>query len=180
MRKVAFGWDFAERFVWKALTQVTRYFSDERIRGAAQQSVLDLIGPDTKIVIGHSLGSVVAYETVMRLNQPLPLMITLGSPLGLDTLIYPKLRPQPPVFPPNVGRWVNLADRDDFIAAVPDLAPMFSTGIPSHAVFEGGWTVDCGAEPHRSRFYLTKAETGRPVGETLTISVPASEGNAQA
>jgi pimeloyl-ACP methyl ester carboxylesterase len=146
---------------------VTHYFSDEGIRVAAQQSVLDLIGPETKIVIGHSLGSVVAYETVQRLDRRIPLLITLGSPLGLDTLIYPKLKPQPPVFPSNVARWVNVADRDDYIAAEPDLTPMFSAGIPSGAVFEGGRTVDCGAEPHRARFYLTKAQVGGPVGETL-------------
>jgi hypothetical protein len=165
-----FGMGFAERFVYKALAQVTRYFSDEQIREAAQRSVLDLIGPDTKIVIGHSLGSVIAYETVGRLGQPLPLLITLGSPLGLDTIIYPKLQPQPPVFPPTVTRWVNVADSDDFIAAEPDLTPLFSAGIPSAAVFEGARTVDCGAEPHRARFYLTKAQVGGPIGETLSSS----------
>lgn len=77
------GLAFAARFVAKSLAQVTRYFSDEEIRSAAQQAVLDRIGPETKIVIGHSLGSVVAYEAVQRLDQSLPLLITLGSPLGL-------------------------------------------------------------------------------------------------
>jgi hypothetical protein len=163
-----FGMGFASRFVYKALGQVTRYLSDEAIRSAAQQSVLDLIGSDTKIIIGHSLGSVVAYEVIQRLQQPIPLFVTLGSPLGLDTVVFPKLRPQPPSFPPVVRRWVNVADRDDVVAAQPDLRPMFSTGMPPGAVFEGGHTVDCGAEPHSSRFYLTKAQVGGPIGETLT------------
>jgi pimeloyl-ACP methyl ester carboxylesterase len=130
--------------------------------------VLNLIRPETKIIIGHSLGSVVAYESVQRLNQPIPLLITLGSPLGLGTLIYPKLRPQPPTYPANLTRWVNIADPDDFIAAEPDLQPMFSTGIPSGALFEGSRTVDCGSQPHNARFYLTKAQVGGPAGETLT------------
>jgi hypothetical protein len=163
-----YGFAFAARFIVKSLAQVTRYLSDEEIRSAAQQAVLDLIGPETKIVIGHSLGSVVAYEAVQRLDRPLPLLVTLGSPLGLDTLIYPKLRPQPPTFPPHLARWVNIADRDDFIAAKPDLTPLFSTGIPSGAIFDGGWTVDNGAKPHCAQFYLTKVEIGRPVGETLS------------
>jgi pimeloyl-ACP methyl ester carboxylesterase len=163
-----FGMGLASRFVYKALGQVTRYLSDEVIRSAAQQSVLDLIRPDTRIIIGHSLGSVVAYETIQRLQQPIPLFVTLGSPLGLDTVVFPKLRPQPPTFPPVVRRWVNVADRDDVVAAQPDLRPMFSTGIPSGAVFEGGRTVDCGAEPHNSRFYLTKAQVGGPIGEVLS------------
>jgi hypothetical protein len=163
-----YGFAFAARFVAKSLAQMTRYLSDEEIRSAAQQAVLDQIGPETKIVISHSLGSVVAYEAVQRLNRPLPLLITLGSPLGLDTLIYPKLRPQPPIFPPGLNRWVNIAGRDDFIAAAPDLTSLFSTGIPEDAIFEGGWTVDTGAQPHCAEFYLTKVEVGRPVRETLS------------
>jgi hypothetical protein len=69
-----FGMAFAERFVYRALTQVTRYFTDETIRSATLESVNQLIGADTKVVIGHSLGSVVAYETVHRINQLLPLL----------------------------------------------------------------------------------------------------------
>jgi hypothetical protein len=98
----------------------------------------------------------------------LPLLVTIGSPLGLDTIIYPRLRPQPPMFPPRVLRWVNVADRDDFIAAEPDLTRMFSGGMPPEAKFEGSYTVENGAEPHSAVFYLTKALTGRPIGATLS------------
>jgi hypothetical protein len=161
------GMAFAERFVNRALAQVTRYLSDETVRDTALRAVKDLIDPDTKIVIGHSLGSVVAYEAMHQIGQPLPLLITIGCPLGLDTIIYPKLRPQPPSFPAMVQRWVNVADSDDFIAAIPDLRPMFSTGMPATAVFESGYTVDNGAKPHDATFYLAKAEVGKPVGEVL-------------
>jgi hypothetical protein len=163
-----YGMGFAERFVNRALAQVTHYLNDEAIRGAALDAVMNLIAPDTKVLIGHSLGSVVAFEAAHRLNQPLPLLLTIGSPLGLDTIIYPRLRPQPPAFPPRVKRWVNVADRDDFIAAEPDLAPMFSGGMPAGASFEGGYTVDNGAQPHSADFYLGKAEVGRAVGQALT------------
>ena len=76
--------------------------------------------------------------------------------------------PQPPGFPPQVARWVNVADRDDFVAAAPDLTRLFATGQPTGALLEGGWTVDNGAEPHRATFYLTKQQTARPIGQTLT------------
>ncbi|WP_051088819.1 hypothetical protein [Lamprocystis purpurea] len=56
------GMGFAERFVNRALAQVTRYLTDDTIRSAAIDSVLRLVGPDTRVLIGHSLGSVVAYE----------------------------------------------------------------------------------------------------------------------
>jgi hypothetical protein len=162
-----FGMAMAERFVKRALAQVTRYFTDEQVRSHALGQVARLVGPDTRVLVGHSLGSVVAYETAHRLAQPLPLLVTLGSPLGLRTIVYERLRPQPPGFPPQVGRWVNVADRDDFIAVAPDLAALFGASLPTGAVFEGGWTVDNGAEPHRATFYLTKQETARPIGQTL-------------
>jgi hypothetical protein len=39
---------------------------------------------ETRVVIEHSLGSVVAYDTLRTRpsDQPVPLLVTLGSPLG--------------------------------------------------------------------------------------------------
>jgi len=162
-----YGMAFAETFINRSLAQLTRYLTDESIRSAAQDRVKSLIGPETKVVIGHSLGSIVAYEVTQQLRGPLPLLLTLGSPLGLDTIVYPRLRPQPPGFPMLVQRWVNVADRDDFISAEPNLTDLFKTGIPHEAVFEGGYTVDNGAQPHRADFYLSKVEVGRPIGSIL-------------
>jgi hypothetical protein len=164
-----FGAGFAERFIWRALGQVTTYFTDDELRATATERVTNLIDSDTRVIIGHSLGSVVAYEAAQQLSSPLPLLVTLGSPLGLRTIIYEKLRPQPPGFPNLVTRWVNVADRDDFIAAEPDLTKMFSHGKPANAVFDGAYTVDNGAKPHQAGYYLTKQRVGRPVGETLAL-----------
>jgi hypothetical protein len=161
------GMSLAERFVNRALAQVTSYLTDNQVRGYALDQVARLIGPETRVLVGHSLGSVVAYEAAHRLQQPLPLLVTVGSPLGLRTIVYERLRPQPPSFPPWVARWVNVADRDDFVAAAPDLTPLFAHGRPAEALFEGGWTVNNGAEPHRATFYLTKQQTACPIGQTL-------------
>lgn len=162
------GMGFAERFVNRSLAQVTRYLTDDAIRSAALESVFKLIGPETKVLIGHSLGSVVAYEAAHLMRQPLPLLLTLGSPLGLQTIIYQQLQPQPPGFPPSVRRWVNIADRDDFIAAEPNLEGLFSAGIPVGASFKGGYTVDNGAQPHNSDFYLGKVQVGREIGQVFS------------
>jgi hypothetical protein len=169
-----FGMCFAARFINRSLAQVTMYLTDEVIRSAALESVSRLIGTETKVLIGHSLGSIVAYEAAHRLQQSLPLLVTLGSPLGLQNVIYHRLRPQPPAFPPNVRRWVNVADRDDFIAAEPDLTGFFSAGIPVDAVFEGRYTVDNGADPHNAGFYLGKVEVGKSVGEAVSNGGAAS------
>jgi len=158
---------FAERFVRRALAQATRYFTDEETRSYVQERVTQLIGPDTRVLVGHSLGSVVAYEVAHQLTQPLSLLVTVGSPLGLRTIVYERLRPQPPSFPHQVSYWVNVADRDDLVAAAPDLTQLFATNQPATARFEGGWTVDTGAKPHTPTFYLTKTQVGRPIAKAL-------------
>jgi len=169
-----YGMGVAERFIKRSLVQVTRYFTNEDIRSAALKSVFRLIGPETKILIGHSLGSVIAYEAAQRMERPLSLLLTLGSPLGIQTIIYQRLRPQPPGFPPTVRRWVNVADREDYIAVEPDLKGLFSAGMPTGAVFEGGYTVDNGADPHNSDFYLGKVQVGTPVGEVFGKAATAT------
>ncbi|MBO0733268.1 MAG: hypothetical protein J2P49_02920 [Methylocapsa sp.] len=160
-----YGMGLAERFVQRSLTQVTRYFSEAYIRAAAVKSILDLIGSETRVLIGHSLGSVVAYEASHHIVRPLPLLLTLGSPLGLHTIIYDRLQPQPPSFPLAVRRWVNIADPDDFIAADPKIESLFGAGKPASALLEGSFTQEGGSEPHSSLFYLRRPEVGGPVGK---------------
>ena len=159
------GMAFAERHVVTALTQVTRYLTDEMTRALAQQRVLDLVEDDTKVVIGHSLGSVVAYESMHRLKAPLPLLVTLGSPLGLRTIVKERLRPAPS-FPRQVTRWLNVADRDDIVAAEPDLSPLFAHDRPESSRFDGV-LVDNGSAPHSPVHYLGKETVGRAISEAL-------------
>jgi hypothetical protein len=156
---------FAERFVVTALIQVTRYLSDEMIRALAPQRVLNEVKDDTRVIIGHSLGSVVAYESAHRLAQPLPLLLTLGSPLGLRTIVTDRLRPAPS-FPPRVSRWMNVADHDDIVAAEPDLRPSFAADLPASSWFEGV-LVDNGSNPHSPVHYLGKIAVGRAISQAL-------------
>lgn len=158
------GISAAERLLG-ALKQVSLYLTDDELRATAQQRVLDHIGPETRVVIAHSLGTVVAYETLHRLDRPLPLFITLGSPLGMRTVIYERLRPQPASVPAVVRSWINAADRDDLVAADLDL----TRGFPgADGVLESHWTVDNGGKPHEATHYLAKAVIGRPVAAALS------------
>ena len=113
----------------------------------------------------------VAYETVRSSDwprdQPLPLLLTLGCPLGIRNIIYDRLLPQPPVFPTLVRRWVNIAAPDDIVAAIPDLTPLFSAGMPEGATFVGSRMVDNGSEPHSGLFYLGKRSVGHEVGQVF-------------
>ncbi|ONI91805.1 hypothetical protein ALI22I_06880 [Saccharothrix sp. ALI-22-I] len=39
------------------------------------------------MVVAHSLGTVVAFEALHRVDQPVDLLITLGSPLGMHGVL---------------------------------------------------------------------------------------------
>ncbi|MBP2475888.1 pimeloyl-ACP methyl ester carboxylesterase [Crossiella equi] len=154
----------AKEFFWGDLAQVARYLLDNRIREAATTEVAELVGPETKAVVAHSLGAVVAYEALHRQPHPVPLLITLGAPLGFRGVVYDRLRPQPARVPPGLRRWLNVLDRRDLVAASVELAPRF----PGDAgVVEPNQYVDNGSEPHSAKGYLAQVATGRPVGEAL-------------
>lgn len=162
------GFDLAQRLGNRALGQVSAYLGDDRVRQDALARVAGLIDDRTTVIVGHSLGSVVAYEAAWQLARPLALLITLGSPLGLETIVYDNVRPRPPGFPPQVVRWVNVADREDMIAAEPDLRRLFPAP-PGRLPIEGV-LIDNGAKPHSAASYLTSTSVGRPIGEALAAA----------
>lgn len=84
-----------------------------------------------RVLIAHSLGSVVAYETMWANPElDIELLITLGSPLGMRNVVFERLLPTPldgrGRRPPNVRRWVNIADKDDIVAIPPALGERFA------------------------------------------------------
>jgi hypothetical protein len=162
------GMAFAERFVNRSLKQVTKYMSEPELQTTIQERVGHHLDDDTKVVVGHSLGSVVAYEVAAkRLASRLPLLVTIGSPLGLRSIIYDRLEPQPPGFPTLVDRWVNISDRNDLVAAEPDLAPLFENEDIAGSVIESSWSVLNGKDPHKAESYLGKKEVGQPIASAL-------------
>lgn len=155
----------AGRLAWNALSQVTRYLTDEQIRSTAQQRVHELVDEDTRLVIGHSLGSVISYEALHRVTRPLSL-ITLGSPLALRSVIYDRLRPQPPSVPGCLTKWDNFADPDDLVAAHLDIASYFPANAYGVSPVTGP-SLDNGARPHEASHYLTKKSVGLAVAAAL-------------
>ena len=83
-------------------------------------------------------------------------MITLGSPLGLRSIVFDRLTSH--VYPDNVRRWVNVCDRNDLVAAEWDLDDCFAQS--AHGV-ESIRSVDNGGRPHNAEYYLIKEQTGR-------------------
>ncbi len=161
------GMGIATRLVAPALVQVSRYLTDKTIRDQAQKAVFDLVTAETRAIIGHSLGSVVAYECAHLLKQPLPLLVTVGSPLGLRSIVTPHLTP-PPSFPPTTTHWLNVANREDIIAAEPDLRPLFAREMPPSSRFGGVWFDEPSKDTHRPETYLGRDAVARAVIAALS------------
>jgi len=157
------GFAVAERLV-TALNQVTLYLTDDDTRQIALRRLEAHLKADTAIIIGHSLGSVVAYEACHRAAQPIPLLVTIGSPLGLDNVVFDRVRPQPPRYPPNVTWWVNVADVNDVVAADTGLAQRFK---PTRGAHLTDHTVDNRRHAHDATSYLVQPEVAYPLALTL-------------
>ncbi|MEZ0073800.1 hypothetical protein [Planotetraspora sp. GP83] len=119
----------ATMFVKEVNTYLHR--TEESFRVNARDTVAETIRANRpEIVIAHSLGSVVTYEALWAHSDlKVDLWITLGSPLGMNQVIFQRLRPGPMNDrcgrPPGVKRWVNLADIGDLVAIPADLRTRF-------------------------------------------------------
>jgi hypothetical protein len=117
-----FGLDQAllNRFVASFFSELTVYLADSQARKAVTDGLADAIAQlNPGILIAHSLGSVVAYETLWaHPDCRVDTFLTLGSPLAMPDVVYGRLaeHPGPRGCPPGARRWINIADYGDIIA----------------------------------------------------------------
>ncbi|WP_326644853.1 hypothetical protein OIE67_26470 [Nonomuraea fuscirosea] len=124
--------------------EVAAYLTDAAKREKSRQAVAEVIRRNRpQVVIAHSLGSVVAYEALWaNPDLEVDLLVTLGSPLGMRNVVFERLLPAPVngrgERPAGVGRWVNIADKDDIAAIPPALAASF-TGVDVEELVNLDW-----------------------------------------
>lgn len=155
----------AEKLVISYLKQVGSYLHDRKLKQQIQERVIECIGEDTRVLVAHSLGSIVCYETLCQHPEwPIKVFVTLGSPLGIRQLIFDRLQPSPRNnlgrWPGNVKRWVNIADDGDVVALTKQLNPLFEGTIEDKLVYNG-------CEAHDAKSYLTAVETGEAIRSGL-------------
>ncbi|MGW0771852.1 hypothetical protein [Streptomyces sp. NPDC002676] len=169
----------AERAFIGNLRQVSDYLTDPATKGAVLRRLGKRVGNDTRVLIGHSLGSVIAYEYLYR-SRPasIRLLLTLGSPLGMPHLIFDRLSPAPVnglgPWPGDVPTWVNVADHDDIVALRPELAGLFP-GPPPDGQVDDRRVINDPAHPHAATNYLNARETGSALGHVLGQGVPGEQ-----
>lgn len=93
---------------------------DDGVRDAMTRGV-------ESVVVGHSLGSVVAYKLLLKeglkAGWKVPLFVTLGSPLGINAI----RRKVSVNYPTVAEHWFNALDPNDVVALRPLKKPWFDT-----------------------------------------------------
>jgi hypothetical protein len=145
------------------LRQVWRYLQDDVLAKRVRDRVVRVALSDhPAVLIGHSLGSVVAYET-LALEEMLPVqaLLTLGSPLRLRAVrrrlrtTRGDLEPLPPVV-----NWVNILDPADPVACA---GGMRGLGLRTEDVEVNNGRGD----RHSVLRYLNRIETGTALASVI-------------
>lgn len=132
------------------------------------------------LLIGHSMGSVIAYDALWELTHleaspvRVDLFLTIGSPLGMrfvqDRLIGFGNHHQR--FPCNIRRWVNIAAHGDLTALDPEVHDDFLPMLQQHCVETiedrhrdvfNYFRDENGLNAHRSYGYLVESHVARTI-----------------
>lgn len=155
----------AAAFRLKKFREASNYMNDDKVRRDVLNRVIQQLPADGSIVlIGHSLGSVVAADLLPRIPNDLKIagMITIGSPLAQGNFDLSKLETNLREPPSNLAWWINFWSHWDPVAAlrgassvVPWLLDLrVSTPVNPHSA-------------HSSREYLEEELVGKAVGYAL-------------
>jgi pimeloyl-ACP methyl ester carboxylesterase len=168
----------AEPALRLAMLEASRYLSNrdrvaDTIRDLLRAALEAAWSADEKVLlIGHSLGSVIAYDTLWELSHAakqgggrVDLFITLGSPLATQ-FIRRSLRGATETgrkrYPTDIRRWVNFSAKGDVTALYPRLTPFFQEmlnlglveSLEDHVDLENHFRTDIGLNVHESYGYL--------------------------
>jgi len=175
-----------DRRVKEMIQDTLRYFENtDSIAGRVRNRVKAEIRRtyeehDAVCLIGHSMGSVVAYESLWELTHqdgrlvPIDLFLTLGSPLGMKYVQKQLLglRDGSRRYPAGIGTWVNISAVGDLISVdqrvSDDFAPMVEQGLAAaikdyHHDIYTAYRDEQGLNPHRSYGYLAHPRVGEVI-----------------
>ncbi len=149
----------------RLVQQVDAYLNRPHITQAVDAIVSRTLSGDPAVVVAHSLGTIVTYRLLRAAEHSFrtPLIVTLGSPLGINA-VRDRIRPPQLAVPDGVGHWLNVADKRDYVALYPMLdGSSFTGGIENLVDIHNGH-----ADPHAITDYLTDARIGCAIHTALT------------
>lgn len=104
----------------------------ERMREPVRKALR--AAPAPTVIVAHSLGTIITYDVLSEpefRNRALPMLVTVGSPLGIGN-VRAWLRDgagEPNPVPKGVKSWLNFADRFDPVALDATLADAFEPPV---------------------------------------------------
>lgn len=157
-----------------------------RIRGMLQNRLQQAFEKNRPVlVIGHSMGSVIAYDALWELTHEqralhkISQFLTIGSPLGLR-FVQKRLKgadqKRSRRYPANIRSWVNISAMGELTALdrefADDYREMVQLGllndiVDRHKGVYNYYRDNNGLNVHRSYAYLVNPVTGRVVAEWL-------------
>lgn len=186
---------FAEPALRTTVLEASRYLANsdglgDTIRALLHAALARAWADDEAVLlIGHSLGSVIAYDTLWELSHGVSpargrvdLFMTIGSPLG-TRFIRRSLRGAnergSKRYPTNVRRWVNLSARGDLTALYPRLSPAFREmgalklveTIEDYVDLTNHFYSDIGLNVHESYGYLANPFVARVIADWLDATL---------
>jgi pimeloyl-ACP methyl ester carboxylesterase len=147
----------------RTVDMVTIMATDPDLRTKMRARIEPLVDDDTRVIVAHSLGTVLSYMALANHPQwPVHTLVTLGSPLA-SPMIFNGLDPAPVdgqgLWPGSIERWVNVRAVGDKAAAIA-LGEKFGSRVEDVL-------VDNGHRAHAPEPYLNSAVTGAAVAAAL-------------
>ncbi|MGC2048007.1 MAG: hypothetical protein WA635_05280 [Gallionella sp.] len=168
--------------------EIDRYFNNtdgvaRKIRDLLQQTLRPMLEQqDDVLLIGHSLGSVIAYDTLWEMSRQEVIkgkvdFLTLGSPMGMHYIQRRLLGMNnhgKNSYPDRIRRWINLSAEGDVTALNQNLKesfhPMLELGLIEsiedhcHGIYNF-FRSDEGLNCHRSYGYMVSPAVGSIIAD---------------
>ena len=177
----------------KIVLDIDRYFNDtEQIASQIRDLLKQVLHPLLKknepvLIIGHSMGSIIAYDALWEMSQENIVgqqgisgkvdFLTLGSPLGVRYVQRRLLGWQGAertTYPANIRKWINVAAEGDLVALNGNFSDRFKAmreqGLVEsiedydHGVYNF-FRNEEGLNSHRSYGYLVNPVVGKVVAD---------------
>ena len=117
-----------------------RYLTDLKLRHEVRDRRQGAILPDTRVVVGHGLGALIAYEALCALSDAVSVaFVSLGAAMCGPEQVFTRLEPAPRNdqghWPAAIRRWYNIVAHSDPTAMIaPQLTERFGPGIEDEVI----------------------------------------------
>lgn len=119
---------------WEAQA-LARYLTDHKLRHEVRDAVLAQVQTDTRVIVGHGIGALMAYEALCVVGEGVNVtFVTLGAALSGPVQVFERTEPAPRHeqghWPAAVRHWTNIVAHSDLTAiTAPELTDRFGQGI---------------------------------------------------